>query len=355
MIVKNERRVILNCLASVKPIIDSWVIVDTGSTDGTQQLIREFLKDIPGELYERPWVDFSHNRNEALAYSKKKGDYSLLIDADEKLIYSEDFRLPQLTFDYYYIPVDVGECEFLRNSLIDNRFDWQFTGVIHEIISSTTAKRYDLLRGVVNSAKSNQGGRSQDKEKYLKDAQVLEKELLKDPGNGRYVLHLAGAYVNAKDYERGLKTYRKRGEMGGFSEEVFYALLQTARLEEFLKKPKETFVASYQKAYAYRPTRAEPLYYLARYFIQEKNYAESYKAAKTAIAIPQSPDSVLVERWIYDWGALYAFIESCFHLGKTKEMVAAMEQLLLSQKLPDHLRKETEQNLSVLKGPLISY
>jgi glycosyltransferase involved in cell wall biosynthesis len=65
MIVKNEAPVIGRCLASVRPLIDQWVIVDTGSTDGTQALIREALADLPGVLIERPWVDFAHNRNEA--------------------------------------------------------------------------------------------------------------------------------------------------------------------------------------------------------------------------------------------------------------------------------------------------
>ncbi|MDO8336144.1 MAG: glycosyltransferase, partial [Candidatus Saccharibacteria bacterium] len=47
MIVKNEAHVILRCLASVKPWIDSWCIVDTGSSDGTQDIIQDYLKDIP--------------------------------------------------------------------------------------------------------------------------------------------------------------------------------------------------------------------------------------------------------------------------------------------------------------------
>ena len=53
MIVKNEAPVIRRCLASVCPLIDSWVIIDTGSNDGTQEIIREYLRDIPGELHER--------------------------------------------------------------------------------------------------------------------------------------------------------------------------------------------------------------------------------------------------------------------------------------------------------------
>src|ERR1700680_162948 len=72
MIVKNESKIIKRCLTSVLPIIDYWVIVDTGSTDGTQNIIKDFMKEkgIPGELHERPWVNFAHNRNQALELAK---------------------------------------------------------------------------------------------------------------------------------------------------------------------------------------------------------------------------------------------------------------------------------------------
>ena len=53
MIVKNESKVIERCLGSVKDFINYWVIVDTGSTDGTQQIIKNFMKDaVLNELYD---------------------------------------------------------------------------------------------------------------------------------------------------------------------------------------------------------------------------------------------------------------------------------------------------------------
>ena len=77
MIVRNEAHIIHELIASVAAHIDSWVIVDTGSTDGTQDLIRRLMAErgIPGELVERPWRNFGSNRTEALELAQGRGDY----------------------------------------------------------------------------------------------------------------------------------------------------------------------------------------------------------------------------------------------------------------------------------------
>jgi glycosyltransferase involved in cell wall biosynthesis len=73
MIVKNEAHVIERCLASARPLVSAFAIVDTGSTDGTQERVRELMRDLPGEVHERPWRDFASNRNEALALAVGTG------------------------------------------------------------------------------------------------------------------------------------------------------------------------------------------------------------------------------------------------------------------------------------------
>jgi glycosyltransferase involved in cell wall biosynthesis len=73
MIVRDEAHVIERCLASVKPYIDHWVIVDTGSVDDTPARIASALAGVPGTLHHRPWRDFGHNRSEALALAKPHG------------------------------------------------------------------------------------------------------------------------------------------------------------------------------------------------------------------------------------------------------------------------------------------
>src|SRR5437773_8058324 len=84
MIVKNEAHVIRRYLESHKDVIDTWCIVDTGSTDGTQQIVRDTMAElgIPGELHEREWIDFGTNKTEMLQLAKGRADYLLQNDAD---------------------------------------------------------------------------------------------------------------------------------------------------------------------------------------------------------------------------------------------------------------------------------
>ena len=67
MIVKDESQVIERCVRSVLPFIDSWTVVDTGSSDATPEIVKAVLSHLPGELHHRLWRNFAENRTEALA------------------------------------------------------------------------------------------------------------------------------------------------------------------------------------------------------------------------------------------------------------------------------------------------
>ena len=60
MIVKDETHIIKECLESMLPYIDRYDITDTGSTDGTPELIKEFMDThgVPGEVYLSDWKGF---------------------------------------------------------------------------------------------------------------------------------------------------------------------------------------------------------------------------------------------------------------------------------------------------------
>src|SRR5689334_3658427 len=136
MIVKNEAHVIERCLRSVKPWIHSWAISDTGSSDGTQDIIRKFMADKPGELIERPWVDFATNRNEALELARRHGDYALIIDADEIIETDADFKWGKLDAPGYLLELVYGELRYRRVALPRLDSDWKWKGVLHEALVS---------------------------------------------------------------------------------------------------------------------------------------------------------------------------------------------------------------------------
>ena len=68
MIVRNESARIERALASVAPYINTFVILDTGSTDDTVERITKFFQErkIPGVIGKTEFKDFSQARNAAL-------------------------------------------------------------------------------------------------------------------------------------------------------------------------------------------------------------------------------------------------------------------------------------------------
>ena len=221
MIVKNESKVIERCLSSVKDIIDYWVISDTGSTDGTQDIIKNFFEkqNIKGELHENSWRDFAYNRSIVCKLAQDKADYLITLDADEIFKYDDDFKISKLTCDAYYIMTRNGPIEYTRMQLVSNRLKWYYKDILHEYIhSDTKIESIDLLRGIYNHP-SPDGARSADPNKYRKDALVLERGLLDEPDNIRYRFYLAQSYRDCNDYDNAIKNYKIRADAYGFDEE----------------------------------------------------------------------------------------------------------------------------------------
>lgn len=79
IIAKNEAHDIGDCIRSVLDIASEIVVLDSGSTDGTQRLCR----DLGAKVIETDWPGFGPQKNRALAAAS--GDWILSLDADERL------------------------------------------------------------------------------------------------------------------------------------------------------------------------------------------------------------------------------------------------------------------------------
>ena len=124
-------------LDGASSLIDCWLIVDTGSTDDTQDIIRGYFasEHLPGEIHEREWQDFATNRTQALRLARHHADYSLLIDADDVLEHEPDYASQPLVADAYRLEFRDANIRYQRPCLIGNRIAWRYEGVLHEFLT----------------------------------------------------------------------------------------------------------------------------------------------------------------------------------------------------------------------------
>ena len=351
MIVKNEAHVIRRCLDSVRPLIDRWVIVDTGSTDGTQALIRELMADVPGELHERPWVDFSTNRNQALDLARegcgepdgRQRDYAFVIDADEELQIAPDFMRPDSRADAYEIQILHDDTRYARNCLVALDRPWHYEGVLHEVLVCERQPIPTPLPGLQVIYRA-EGARSRNPRKFHDDAAVFEEALEKEPDNARYVFYLAQSYRDAGEPQKALSAYQRRAGMPGWDEETWFALFQVARLKEVLRLPEAEVAHAYLYAYQGRPARAEPLLELARFHRERGNYAVGMLYARQAATIPRPADRLFVDEACYRWRALDELSITAFYTGDTEAGRTASRQLLADAAFPAREAERIRKN-----------
>ena len=343
MIVKNESNVIRRCIDSVKDYINHWVIVDTGSTDGTQQLIKDIMAEynIPGELHERPWVDFGHNRTESLQYSKGKSDYRLVIDADDVLVVEEGKNpFLDLTKDSYKIKIRLNSLAYYRTQLVRGNQDWKYVGVLHEYISGPTDVKIEeefLEYAEMHASVSGHNRDIKGKEKYHNDALTFERALITTPKEDlpidlerRYVFYQAQSYRDAGMFERSIESYQRRSDLGGWAEEVYISKYWIARQKQSMGKPDNDIIDAYLQAWEYRPNRLEALYHLIKFLGSKKRYALAFALSSIGMKTGPCSDILFVEDDIWKWRMPDEYSVLAYYNGNAQEAYNTTEIIIKS-------------------------
>ena len=362
MIVKNESKVILRCLESVRPIVDYVLIEDTGSTDGTQAVIREWLDrvELPGEVYDEPWRDFAYNRSHALTRLREKRDvdYALIMDADDVLELPPGFRMPHLKADSYSLEIWHQELRYWRTQLIRNALPWRYEGVLHEFLScpaecdnrrTLPEERSQSRLPGVRIQMSEEGARRtiSASERFRRDAAILESALASETDPfliSRYTFYLAQSYRDCGEPQKALANYLKRAELGFGDQEVFISLCQAAKLMADLGFDEENVISAYLRAHSIRKDRAEALHGAARFCRVKERFEESYKFAERALGMAVPPDGLFLELWVYDYGVLDEYAVAAYQIGKFDDCQRACERLLQQTRIPADVRERVEKN-----------
>jgi len=276
MIVKDESLIIIKTLTNLcsKINFDYWVICDTGSSDNTKELIQEFFdnRQIKGELIVNKWYDFGSNRTLALENAYNKTDYLLIFDADDEIV--GDFNFPENIFEYDSYHLKFGsDTKYTRTQIINNRKKYRYVGILHEYIEcleKNTTNTSTILQGeyYINSGKF--GNRSNDPNKYSKDALLLEKAYevaLKNEDDiySRYSFYCANSYRDAGDGDNAIKWYKNTLTLNNWAQEKYISCL---RLSELYNNQNRTEQKIYYliESQKYDDTRVECMYRLIQYY-----------------------------------------------------------------------------------------
>jgi len=150
MIVKDEASSIEKTLTSCLGTVDSYVILDTGSTDGTQKIVDEFAhkNSVPMTLTSGKFIDFATTRNEALELAEDSS-FTLMLSGGESLFKCEklreflekhnekssrDDKESQSFNDGFLSLVRLGDNLYPSTRITRSSAKWRYKGATHEVI-----------------------------------------------------------------------------------------------------------------------------------------------------------------------------------------------------------------------------
>lgn len=347
MIVRNESRVLPRLVASLDGVIDQWLIVDTGSDDGTPEVARELLGHLPGQVVSRPWVNFGHNRTELVEMCRvvDEATHLLLVDADQVVETTPDFRqvLGRSPNDQHLVMVRSGNHGFRMPYLVRRGPRWVYRGPTHEYLDCldpvTTAPFDDLV--VIHH--SDGGTRP---EKYDRDLGLLLDHLADHPDDARNTFYLAQTYWFMGRHADALAAYRRRVDLGGFDEERYYSLLRIGDLHVIAGDIAEALWA-WQQAVGVRPGRAEAYHRLGRTLNHQRQWWAARVWLEHAASLPPSDDILFVEHWVENWGVAFELALANWWTGERQAADAVFADLAERPDVDEPHREACRTNLAL--------
>lgn len=332
MIVKNESAIIVRLLESVLPIIDTYCICDTGSTDNTIDVIEQFMSDKgkPGCVIQEHFRTFGYNRTFALEAAASWGEYALLLDADMTLIIKDDFDKTKLVQNGYQIKQIAGSLEYYNMRIVKTGIGIKCVGPTHEYydVPGITMKLDTLwIRDI------GDGGAKLDK--FDRDIRLLTEGLVSEPKNARYHFYLANSYRDSGRPKEAIDWYKKRVDLGGWAEEVFYTCYEIGNCYNRIGE-KEHALYWWLEAWQRRTCRAESLYEVIKQYRETGKYslAQLFLDAAKQIAYPKD-DTLFIKRQVYEYDLDFEQSIIAFYTGRAIDHRRYLE--LIGYNIQKHL------------------
>jgi glycosyltransferase involved in cell wall biosynthesis len=313
--VQNEASIIKKMLESAVDYIDYWVLVDNGSTDGTQDIIKKFFEEhkVKGKLYQSEigWKGHGINRQHSwdfLKNTKHNCDYILRIDADEAISVDDDFDWTIIpSQEAWTITYQSGDHCVPRMWMWKWGLPWYWADdVAHETIHLEGGRVPYEPKYMPLTFKhiSLGGGNSYENPiKYIQDILKLENQLHERFKDGttiqqeKYHLFYLGKSYNYTGYhlnsqtdqkyfpygKKQLKNFLEKGIfyhdcfLDSFADdgEHWYVHYLKGQLLERLNKEYEA-IEEYKKSYSLKPSRSESLYNIFKYYYDKEDWENTF-------------------------------------------------------------------------------
>lgn len=357
-IVKDEAHCILGMLESAAKISDAIVIADTGSTDGTQELIRKFGEDnnIPTYVFERPFDDFEKSRNFGMEKAREvvkelgwdsNDCWTWWCDADETIIVDPKFTKTQFNKDLFMINTFIGSMKYTRNTFARVSKPFRFYGPVHEFIvcdeqNITSGLAENIHVDVKMIGKSWQGDISV---KYLSHAHKLESYIAENRKDPRWIFYCAQSYhdsasmkdnreENEERLRRSLRYYRERvSRTDGYHEEIYYSQYRIGVIMRLLEESWNLTHQELLKAYAIDPLRAESIKVIIDYYMQMNEWHMAYMYTKFAKMNfhgknPYPNRLLFIDEATYVWKLAESHSAACYYTGRMDEARSTYQDIL---------------------------
>ncbi|MCA9733234.1 glycosyltransferase [candidate division KSB1 bacterium] len=287
MIVKDEEKMLADCLASVRHLYDELIVVDTGSSDRTPEIAKEF----GAQVFHHPWKNnFSLHRNQSIGYAT--GDWILQIDADErldtgsrKLLLETMHNAPAEVNGYCIVIQDYKRdgkqsVRFNYPRLFRNRIGVKYEAVVHNQV---------IIPGKVDfsEVRLNHFGYDLDAasmlKKFRRSVRLLRKEARENPDDPRAFYYLANAYSQYHRFPKAVEYARKTLEIlrrmpsaPPYYLSIYHGLIGGLIALEKLDEARDVC----NEAIQVRDDYVDAYYHLARLNYMQKNFAETIETGQ---------------------------------------------------------------------------
>lgn len=365
-IMKNESHVAYRMLDSIKPIVDGIVVIDTGSTDDSIEIVRQWGADngVETHVIERPFDNFEDSRNASFSKAREiflgRNDgntyYNFWLDFDEQLVIQPTFNKQSLDKDLYMFNTHIGAMKYTRNELCKLDKDFKFYGPVHEFIIYNGSDKITsgLAEGVSVTVKMDgDSWKSDISEKYRAHANILESYILKNK-DPRWIFYTGQSWhdsatvpgnkdANEERWRRAIKYYRERvGRTDGYEEERYYSQLRIGTIMRLLESPWDETMQELLKAYSMDPLRGESIKVIVDHYLTIGEFNLAYLYSKFCKVNfhgknPYPQRLLFVDESFYTWRILEMHAASCFYTQKLDEAKSNYQELLEILKKKPHL------------------